>query len=115
MNRTFWKREIAEGMGVPRGWHCAWREPKRGVMVCMRAPFHRIAGVWRAFAWRMHVANLAASQEEQERWEMGIRGRERQRLAEEYASGYMSGWRECYEACKAAFAAEPECARHYRH
>lgn len=115
MNGSFWKREVAEETPVPSGWRCAWREPKRGVMVCLRAPFHLIVRGRRALMWRVRVARHAASQEEQERWEMGIRVRERQRLAEEYARGYMSGWRECYEACQEAMAAEPECVRHYRH
>ncbi|MGH9560371.1 MAG: hypothetical protein ACRD3S_02855 [Terracidiphilus sp.] len=32
--------------------------------------------------------------------------RDRQRLAEEYARGYICGWRECYDACLEAVEEE---------
>ena len=59
----------------------------------------------RELMWRIELAWNAPSREAQETGDMHRMFRERQRLAEEYAAGYLAGWHECLDACVEAMAA----------
>ncbi|MGH9682228.1 MAG: hypothetical protein ACRD4S_01250 [Candidatus Acidiferrales bacterium] len=102
MNRTSrlkLRREVSHGGIVPRGWQMAWYEPRRRVGVYYPAPLHWIVRVLREFAYRLRAALQTPSIERTEVFQMQRTYRERQRLAEEYARGYMAGWRECFDVC----------------
>ncbi|MGA8220061.1 MAG: hypothetical protein WB780_00290 [Candidatus Acidiferrales bacterium] len=63
----------------------------------------------REFSYRLQIAMHAPRIEHAQVFEMQRIQRERQRLTEEYARGYLSGWRECFQACLEAV--EEEIAR----
>lgn len=88
----------------------AWYEPKRRVAVYFPMPLHWLAEAAREIAWRIGIAWNAARRERHESQEMQRTFRERQRLAEEYAAGYLAGWHECLDACVEAL----ECQPNYR-
>lgn len=100
--KRYVRREIAHGARIPRGWRIAWYEPKRRVGVYSPAPIHWILRVGREAVHRIRQAITAPSIERAEAVEMERQHRERQRLAEEYSRGYLTGWRECVDACLAA-------------
>jgi len=91
---------------VPSGWRMAWYEPPRRIGVYYPAPLHWVLRALREFAYRVHVALRAPRIERAQAFEMNRAHRDRQLLAEEYARGYMSGWRECYGACLVAVEEE---------
>lgn len=102
MNRTLplkLRREVSHGGIIPRGWQMAWYEPRRRVGVYYPAPLHWIVRVLREFAYRLRAALQTPGIERAEIFQMQRTYRERQRLAEEYARGYMAGWRECFDVC----------------
>lgn len=84
---------------MPSGWRMAWYEPPRRVGVYYPAPLHWVLRGLRELSYRLRVALRAPRIERAQAFEMNRAHRDRKRLAEEYARGYMSGWRECYEAC----------------
>jgi flagellar biosynthesis/type III secretory pathway protein FliH len=63
----------------------------------------------REIAHRLRVARRMPSIEHLQVFDMQRSQRQRERLAEEFATGYLSGWRECYEACMAAVNEELAC------
>jgi hypothetical protein len=93
------KKEVGHGGVIPRGWQLAWYEPRRRVGVYYPAPFHWIARAMKEFAYRVRVAMQAPGIEGVQFLAMQRAHRERQRMADEYARGYMVGWRECFHAC----------------
>ena len=93
------RREAGHGGVVPRGYGMAWYEPRRRVGVYFPAPLHLIARALREIAYRCRVAMKAPAIERAEVFEMQRTHRERERLADEYARGYLNGWRECFSAC----------------
>jgi len=95
-------REVGHGGRIPRGFQMAWYEPRRRVGVYFPSPLHWILRALREFAYRLRVALQAPALERADVFAMQRMHRERQRLAEEYARGYLSGWRECFESCMAA-------------
>lgn len=92
-------RELTFGAVPPRGWGMAWYEPQRRVKVYAPIPMHRVARWIRETSWRLQIAVNAPCRERQESWDLQRRMRESQTLAQEYARGYLAGWRECREAC----------------
>jgi hypothetical protein len=98
-------RELTFGAPIPRGWRMAWYEPQRRVAVYFPAPLHWVMAAARELAWRFGLAWNARRRERQESDDMQRVFRERQRLAEEFAAGYLSGWHECLDACVEAFEA----------
>ncbi len=100
MKRRFQlRREVAHGGMAPRGWRLAWYEPPRRVAVFYPAPLHWVLRCLREFSYRLRVALRAPRIERAQAFELNRAHRDRQRLADEYARGYMCGWRECYDAC----------------
>jgi hypothetical protein len=103
------RREVGHGGTVPRGWHMAWYEPRRRIGVYYPAPLNWVVRGLREFSYRLRIALRAPRIEQVQVFEMQRTHRERQRLAEEYARGYMNGWRECFRTCLEAV--EEELAR----
>ena len=99
-------REVGHGGIVPRGFQMAWYEPRRRVGVYFPAPLHWAIRALREFRYRLRVALRAPAIEQAEVFEMQRTHRERHRLAEEYAHGYLTGWQECFETCLAAVEEE---------
>ena len=101
-----WKRELGHGARVPRGWRMAWYEPRRRVGVYFPAPLHVVARAWRDFRYRLRVAREAYALEHADFVAMQREHAERERMADEYARGYLNGWRECYRDCIAVLESE---------
>lgn len=87
----------------------AWYEPKRRIGVYYPAPLNWVVRGLREFSYRLRIALCAPRMEQAQVFEMQRTHRERVRLAEEYANGYMAGWRECFRTCLEAV--EEEIAR----
>jgi hypothetical protein len=100
------RRELGHGGIAPVGWRMAWYEPPRRVGVYYPAPLHWIFRGAREFTYRVLLAVRAPEIERAQAFEMNRVHRERQRLADEYARGYMAGWRECYDTCLEAVEEE---------
>ena len=100
------RREAGHGGVVARGWRMAWYEPQRRVGVYFPAPLHRVLRLAREIVYRVRVAMRAPSLEIAQVFEMQRTYRERQHLADEYARGYLVGWRECLDTCLEAVDAE---------
>jgi hypothetical protein len=99
-----WKlrRELPHGARIPRGWRMAWYLPRRRVGVYYPRPLHRVLRVAREVFHRLRMALRAPNVEGLQVFAMQRAYQDRQRLADEYARGYMEGWRECFRACLAA-------------
>ncbi len=98
--------EAGHGAVIPRGWQMAWYEPQRRVGVYYPAPLHWVVRVLREFAYRFRVALRAPRMEGAEILAMNRAHCERQRLADEYARGYLAGWHECFHTCLEAVQEE---------
>lgn len=103
------RKEVSHGGVIPRGWRIAWYEPRRRIGVYFPAPVHWLARVLRELRHRVRVALRAPGVELAEVFQMQRAHREREHMAEEYARGYMVGWRECFQTCLSAV--EEEIAR----
>lgn len=103
------RREATDGTSVPYGWRIAWHEPARGTSVYYPIPLHWFVRVIREFAYRLRVALRAPRIEDAERLAVQHTDRDKQRFADEYARGYLAGWRECFQTCLEAV--EQEIAR----
>ena len=108
MRRCLIGREITWGARIPDGWNMAWYEPRRRVAVYFPFPFHWFARIARELHWRLNLAWNAAPQERHESCEIQRAFHERQVLAEEYASGYLDGWEECFDAWTRAMNCDPD-------
>lgn len=93
------RREAGHGKRVPRGWRMAWYEPRRRVGVYYPTPLHWVMRGWHEFVYRLRLAIHAPQRECAEVFEIQRTHRERARLADEYATGYLAGWRECFRSC----------------
>lgn len=85
-----------------RGWRLAWYEPRRHTGIYLPIPFHWLARVIRELTYRLCLACSAPRLEVREYLEATHTFHERERMAEEFARGYLCGWRECFDACKEA-------------
>jgi hypothetical protein len=103
------RREAGHGAAIPRGWQMAWYEPRRRIGVYYPAPLHWMLRVLREFSYRLRLAVRAPSIERADVLAIQCSDRQRQLLADEYASGYLAGWRECFHTCLEAV--EEEIAR----
>jgi hypothetical protein len=110
MKRAGLLRDLGFAEKEPPGWAMAWYEPQRRVKVCAPVGLHWLARWAREFWWRVGLALSAPERERNESQEMQRRIRESQRLAQEYARGYLAGWRECRVACVEAGAGVAELA-----
>jgi len=93
------RREVGHGGKVPQGWQMAWYEPRRRVGVYYPAPLNWLLRAAREISYRMRLALRAPLFECAEVFEMQRTHRELERLADEYARGYLAGWRECFQTC----------------
>jgi len=93
------RREVGRGGFIPSGWQLAWYEPRRRIGVYYPAPLHWLMRAVRELVYRLGVAVRAPGIERSQVFDMQRTHRERQRLADEYARGYLIGWRECFHAC----------------
>jgi len=84
---------------VPRGWRLAWYEPWRRVGVYSIPPLHWLLRVHREIVYRIGLAFGAPVIECADLFEMQQEHRKVQEMADEYALGYMEGWKECFEMC----------------
>jgi hypothetical protein len=100
------RREVSHGGSIPRGWQMAWYEPRRRVGVYYPAPLHLMLRALREIVHRVRMAVRAPGIERAEVFQMQRTHHERQRLAEEYARGYMAGWGECFQTCLSAVEEE---------
>ncbi len=100
------RREVSHGGVIPRGWQMAWYEPRRRVGVYYPAPLHWLLRAMREIVHRVRMAVRAPGIERAEVFQMQRTHQERQRLAEEYARGYMAGWGECFQTCLSAVEEE---------
>jgi hypothetical protein len=101
-----WRREVAHGGAIPRGWQMAWYEPRRRVGVYFPVPLHWLFRAMREFAYRVQIAMRAPGLEGAQVFELQRANRQRQILADEFARGYLAGWHECFEACLTAVEEE---------
>jgi len=109
--RVTWKvrKEAGHEGIVPHGWRMAWYEPRRRVGVYYPAPLHWILRTLREFRYRLRIALQAPRLEGAQLFDMQRLHRDRHRLADEYARGYLVGWRECFQACVEAIEEEVTC------
>ena len=106
--KACWKlrRELGHGARVPRGWRMAWYLPRRRVGVYYPRPLHRLLRAAREIFFRLRMALCAPNVEGMQVFAMQRAHHDRERLADEYARGYMEGWRECFQACLTAVEEE---------
>jgi hypothetical protein len=97
--RFRFRREAGHGGVIPQGWRMAWYEPRRRVGVYFPAPLHWVFRVLRELLYRVRLAIAAPPVERADVFAMRREHSERERLADEYARGYLNGWRECFRAC----------------
>jgi hypothetical protein len=100
------RREVGHGGMIPRGWRMAWYEPRRRIGVYYPAPLHWVLRGVRELVYRLRAAVRAPEIECTQVFEMQRTHRERERMADEYARGYLIGWRECFHACLVAVEEE---------
>jgi hypothetical protein len=100
------RKELPHGAKIPQGWQMAWYEPRRRIGVYYLVPLHRIMHALRKIVYRLRLALYAPSIECAQVFEMQRLHREGQQLADEYARGYLVGWRECFDTCKQAIEEE---------
>jgi hypothetical protein len=100
------RKELSHGGVIPAGWRLAWYEPRRRVGVYYLAPLHWLLRFTRELLHRARLAVRAPGIEHEEVFQMQRTHKERERLAEEYARGYLSGWRECFQTCLTAVEEE---------
>ena len=77
----------------------AWYEPRRRMGVYYPRPLNWLLRAVREFIYRVQLAVHAPRLECAQVFDMQRLHRERERLAVEYARGYVTGWRECFHAC----------------
>lgn len=100
------RKEVTHGGVIPPGWQLAWYEPRRRLGVYYPAPLHWILRAIRELRHRAQLAVRSPGMEHDEVFQMQRLHKERERLAEEYARGYLSGWRECFQTCLTAVEEE---------
>ncbi len=100
------RREVGHGGMIPPGWRMAWYEPRRRIGVYYPPPLHWVLRALRELIYRLRGAVRAPEIECGQIFEMQRTHRDRQRMADEYARGYLIGWRECFHACLEAVEEE---------
>lgn len=99
------QRDCSLGSMKRRGWRLAWYQPLHHTGVYLPIPFHWVARCMREVAYRFRLACSAPRLEAREYLDATRTFHERERMAEEFARGYLCGWRECFDACKDAIDA----------
>jgi hypothetical protein len=103
------RMEVGHCGVIPPGWRMAWYEPRRRVGVYYPPPLHWVLRALREIVYRIAVAFRAPTIECMQLFELQRTHHNRQKMADEYARGYLIGWRECFQACLATV--EEELAR----
>jgi hypothetical protein len=103
------RKEIGHGGNIPAGYRLAWYEPRRRMGIYFPAPLHWVFRMLREISHRLQIALRAPRIEREDVFQMQRAHRDRKRLAEEYARGYLVGWHECFHTC--LDAVEEEIAR----
>jgi len=93
------RREVGHGARVPPRYQLAWYEPRRRIGVYFPAPLHWVLRMLRELKHRCRLAVRAPRIECAEVFQMQRDHRQRERMAAEYARGYLNGWRECFHVC----------------
>ena len=93
------RKEVGHGGRIPRDWQMAWYEPRRRVGIYYPAPLNWLLRAMREISYRLRIALRAPRIECAQVFDMQRKHRERERLADEYARGYLAGWRECFQTC----------------
>jgi hypothetical protein len=105
------KREIVPGTMIPAGWRMAWFDPMRHVGVFFPVPLHWLARAARELRWRVALALSSPGMDARRVLEAQRSYRQRMKFADEYARGYLEGWRECFEACAESFEGQGDPAQ----
>jgi len=84
----------------------AWFDPCRGVAVYYPLPLHYFLRALREILYRVRLAFCSHTIEEAQTLKNHRTHSERQRLADEYAHGYLAGWNECFDTCMQAVEEE---------
>lgn len=100
------RKELSLGERVPRCYGMAWYEPRRNVGVYFPVPFHSVVRLCRNLRRLVSAAFGSHESEHAIAVEFQRLERERQRLADEFARGYLKGWRECFQTCLSAIEDE---------
>ena len=100
------KKEVSRGGVIPSGWRLAWYEPRRRVGVYYPPPLNWLMAALRELRYRLRIALRAPRIEAAQFFAMQRYHHQRQRMADEYASGYMAGWHECFQTCVEAIEDE---------
>ena len=93
------RKEVGHGGNIPSGYQLAWYEPRRRMGIYFPAPLHWLLRALRELSHRVQIAVKAPPIERDEVFLMQRAHREQERLAEEYARGYLVGWHECFHTC----------------
>jgi len=100
------RREAGHGDQVPRGWYMAWYDRRRRIGVYYPSLLHRLLRLLRDVFYRVRMAVRGPQSERTQVLEAQRAHHDRARLADEYARGYLAGWRECFHACLSAVEEE---------
>ena len=100
------RKEVSHGGVVPRGWRMAWYEPRRRLGVYYPAPLNWIVRMLRELRCRLSMAIEAPPLDAAQFFAIQRSNYRRQRMADEYARGYLVGWRECFNTCVEAIEDE---------
>ena len=109
MKITGWRRELARGARIPRAYGIAWFDRSKCLLICYPWPLSWLARHWRTASWRARRAVRALTGPGADAHEVAHRNwvhKYRQTLADHFTSGYLTGWQECYDACRAAIEEE---------
>jgi hypothetical protein len=93
------RREVGHGGKIPRGWQMAWYEPRRRLGVYYPPPLNWVMRAPREIGYRVWLALHASVIECAQTFDLQRAHRVRERMADEYARGYLIGWRECFKTC----------------
>jgi hypothetical protein len=108
MRKGILMRELAPGVAAPVGWRMGWFDPMRHVAIYFPAPLHWLARAAREVKWRVQLAVKSPGMDTERILAAQKQYGERMKLADEYARGYLEGWRECFESCAEIFEDEEE-------
>jgi len=88
---------IQNDMAIPSGFRTAWIDSSRNVRVLYRWPVHLLMrclleGCWRLEKFVQGPSRLQCGWERNHQLQFDL-----ERLAQEYAQGYLEGWQECFD------------------
>jgi hypothetical protein len=102
---------VSQGEAVSAGYGAAWFDYWRGAAVCYPVPVHWLVRWARELYFRWHMARHAWTSRRRELAATETARRERELLAEQYASGYAAGWAKCHDDVAELVRRELEAAQ----